>query len=99
MKKKPEPLSSEKYRFLRIESEKESIVLGSPFVYLHDVRLACKFYLRYRNNPELFMKEHPELKCKEFSKWIDDFKMGVIEENYNKWLFKLAFKGVIKEGD
>jgi len=61
------------------------------------IKSACEFYLKYKDKPELLIKEHPKLRCEEFSKWIDNFKMGVIEENYNKWLFNLAFKDVMKD--
>lgn len=99
---------------------------------------ACKFYLKYKNKPELLMKEHPEYKEKvEKMRWIPnpdfeacarmteedkryygeygkdfncsncpfpDCKLGEFIENenfedeYNEWLFKLAFKNVL-EGD
>ena len=42
---KYEPLK-EKIRFLRIEGTNENIVLGSPFVYLHDVKSAVQGLLK-----------------------------------------------------
>jgi len=54
---------------------------------------ACEFWLRYKDNPKLFIREHPEYLEKvrrlqrEWYNW---------EEHYNKWLFKLAFRGVME---
>jgi len=48
-----------------------------------DIKSACDFYLRYRSNPELMWKEHPEYRYNELG--------------YNDWLFKLAFKDIFKE--
>ena len=42
---KYEPLKG-KVRFLRIEGTNENIVLGSPFVYLHDVKSAVQGLLQ-----------------------------------------------------
>jgi len=38
---KYEPLK-EKIRFLRIEGTSENVILGSPFMYLHDVKSAVQ---------------------------------------------------------
>ena len=59
-----------------------------------DIKSACEFYLRYRNNPELFEKEmemYKDVISKLRSEWHN------WEEHYDKWLFKLAFKDVFKE--
>jgi len=83
------------------------------------IKSACEFYLRYKNDPELLIEEHPEYIKKKiaildiFDKSaktvsLQDFisiinKMNYenyskqIENSFNEWLFKLAFKKVIGE--
>ncbi len=58
----------------------------------YHIKSACEFYLRYRNNPDLFVRERvlyrnviPRLR-EEWHNW---------EEQYDKWLFKLAFRSVL----
>ena len=69
------------------------------------LKSACDFYLRYKNKPELLVKEHPEIVKKKIQEEKKFFKF-YSEENfiiwgykdnieYNEWLFKLAFKGVL----
>jgi len=79
------------------------------------IKEACEFYLRYKNDPKLLIREHPD-KAKieidyetaedvvnEIEKIIE--KYGQLEAqatirlklmDYNEWLFKLAFKKVLK---
>ena len=59
----------------------------------YHIKSACEFYLRYRNNPDLFARERllyrnviPKLR-KEWHNW---------EEQYDKWLFKLAFRDILE---
>jgi len=73
------------------------------------IKSACEFYLRYKDKPELLIKEHPELKS-ELDKNYENYSMAtmkavfgiyadkvkIVKEEYNEWLFKLAFKGVMK---
>jgi len=97
------------------------------------IKKACEFYLRYKDNPELFVshfkgkgnKKIEEELEKEFRRrynyntkdkelvrqmresktfWmiVPSYKKRIdtIELNeYNKWLFKLAFKDVLEEGE
>jgi len=62
------------------------------------IKSACEFYLRYKDNPSLLVKEHPEYE-KEIKKFeIPKFWNVKVEYNladYNEWLFKLAFKDVL----
>jgi len=91
---------------------------------------ACEFFLRYKDNPELLIKEHPEFKEEveriknRYFGYLETLKKnypepvkiendcitiitGLIKEeisisrayltDYNEWLFKLAFKGVLNE--
>ena len=65
------------------------------------IKSACEFYLRYKDNPELLIKEHPELKrkCKRLSRWAyeSEYKPHSNMAEYNEWLFKLTFRGVFGE--
>ena len=71
------------------------------------VKSACDFYLRYKDNPELFVKEHPEYKEEEITVGIysdiEPFPIKIkflinspFQPEYKEWLFKLAFKGVME---
>jgi len=60
------------------------------------IKSACEFYLKYKDNPELFSKEQYKIKWERYRDigclvWVK--KMWI---NYNEWLFKLAFKEVLK---
>jgi len=69
------------------------------------IKFACEFYLKYKDNPELLAEEHPEYfsyiykfevvgDCKN----VLVFKDILIDvDQYNEWLFKLAFKEVFDE--
>ena len=67
------------------------------------LKSACEFYLRYKDNPDLLMKEQPEYEkeTKKFyskgrkTKHRDIIGMWHLDE-YNEWLFRLAFKGVME---
>jgi len=59
------------------------------------IKSACEFYLRYKDNPSLLVKEHPELK-KEFKQkfgkfmltiinWLDSFNNCKISLTVLKW--------------
>jgi len=61
-----------------------------------DVKSACEFYLKYKDSPKLLMRDFPEYKKK-----VDYFLEGMVITptaivKYNEWLFKLAFKDVLK---
>jgi len=69
------------------------------------IKSACKFYLKYKDNPELLAEEHYEYfsyiykfevvgDCKN----VLVFKDILIDaDQYNEWLFKLAFKPVFED--
>ena len=67
------------------------------------LKSACEFYLKYKDNPDLLMKEQPEYEkeTKKFyskgrkTKHRDIIGMWHLDE-YNEWLFRLAFKGVME---
>jgi len=59
------------------------------------IKSACEFYLRYKDKPELLDKEQHKL-------WVEisnknRITLGELKKQYNKWLFKLAFKDVLEE--
>jgi len=74
------------------------------------IKSACEFYLRYKDMPELLIKEHPEYE-EELDKMVEEYTPllltkskllfllfgSVFINEYNEWLFKLAFKGIFKE--
>ena len=65
------------------------------------IRSAYEFYLRYKDNPELLVKEHPKyraiLRSLGFAhNGYFTLKSSITEEHYNEWLFKLAFADVLK---
>ncbi|RLF29226.1 MAG: hypothetical protein DRN14_02565 [Thermoplasmata archaeon] len=82
------------------------------------IKKACEFWLRYKDKPELLVKEYPELKgelrrfgldvnviesisSKDSEVWVlaksyTAFK-HFDKEKYQEWLFKLAFREVIKD--
>jgi len=67
---------------------------GMLYMYLklkQRLKSACEFYLRYKDKPELLIKEYPEYKEE-----LDEEGWWFSSE-YNNWLFKLAFKDVFKE--
>jgi len=68
------------------------------------IEQACKFYLKYKDKPELLVKDYSEYKeevDKLWLKWrkkkpsIHSAKEDFLKD-YNEWLFKLAFKDVLE---
>jgi hypothetical protein len=63
-----------------------------------DIKSACKFWLKYCQNPDLLQKEEPDY----YAQWLDYFteRVKLPEEgrrSYMEWLFKLAFKSLLEE--
>ena len=68
------------------------------------IRSVCEFYLRYIYDPWLLWEERHEFRCeklREFMKDIVENEDTAIEDSamceYNKWLFKEAFKSILEE--
>ena len=63
---------------------------------LEDIKSACEFYLRYKDNPNLLLNEQRELAIeeKEIDRFYDGVKGWRVTE-YNEWLFRLIFKEVL----
>jgi len=57
------------------------------------IRVACEFYLKYKDEPELLFEEKREYRV------ILAYLFGDEKDTsrYNEWLFKLAFKSVLDE--
>ena len=99
---KPKPLDLEELvieilRKIKVRDKKRFI----RYILKQRIKSACEFYLRYKDNPALLINEYKE--------YIDELirknlikknfaKQGLIiyNDKYNEWLFKLAFKGVLK---
>jgi len=63
------------------------------------IKSACEFYLRYKDNSNLLINEHPEYERENI---VDCALIEPIEETrakYNDWLFKLAFKDIFNKDD
>jgi len=70
------------------------------------IKQACEFFLRYKERPNDLILDFPE-----FTKEVNNIRLKYIDEHgnlqgsmifhflsdYNEWLFKLAFKGAIKD--
>jgi len=70
------------------------------------IKSACEFYLRYKDNPnDLFINESWArcIQLDEFIQMLEDStdrneELTILDE-YNEWLFRLAFKGVLRDGN
>jgi len=72
------------------------------------IKQACEFYLKYKDKPELLIKEEPDLSeelvymitRKLFGyKLSPEYLLNIFlryGESYNEWLFKLAFRDVLE---
>jgi len=83
---------------------------GLKFISLDSLKSSCEFYLRYKDRPDLLMKEHPEYK-EEIQKIEEEVRQYVLEnvhenlidifieetsKRYNNWLFELSFMKIIE---
>ena len=66
-----------------------------PFI-KQRLKSACEFYLRYKDNPNLFLNEQKEFAEEVIDKFYDETKGWKNLDKYNEWLFKLAFKDVFE---
>ena len=63
------------------------------------IKQACEFYLRYKDKPKLLAKEYPNIRVSEeaFPYFFKtSFSKIKVKFKYNEWLFKLAFKEILK---
>jgi len=63
--------------------------------YEDDVKLAVKFYKKYYNNIDLFIKDYPDVARQHFED-MDSHDRLYNVHTYNKWLFEYCFQDVIK---
>jgi len=56
-------------------------------------RVACEFYLKYKDEPELLFEEKREYRVILAHLFGDEKDTS----RYNEWLFKLAFKSILDE--
>jgi len=100
---KPKPLDLEELKEIIPDDECNPHIRDNHWIpeIKQRIKSACEFYLRYKDNPALLINEYKE--------YIDELirknlikknfaKQGLIiyNDKYNEWLFKLAFKGVLK---
>ena len=105
---KPQPLDLKNLKIFTYLKKDNEIIRNE--IKQH-IKSACEFYLRYKDNPELLVKEHHEYENVKISTTIGTLKNfikirkmdtgGEIDEtlleerDYNEWLFKLTFKDVL----
>jgi len=116
MLEKPQPLDLEKLvedikNMVDYWNEDETLMRNEGVIaikrkVIEHIKSACEFYLRYKDNPRLFLAKEAD------SKYVFNY-IGKIENilnhknpsyiawrlasfDYNEWLFKLAFKDVLE---
>ena len=88
----PEPLNGKRIGIASESSRFVDFDESSGF-WFGDVKSACEFYLRYKDNPEDLATEILNKELWNILGKLDDGTMTM--EEYNLWLFKLAFKDVL----
>ena len=82
------------------EEEHKKVVNNILELFRRCIKSACEFYQRYKNKPELLVKEHYYLlkKIEKEDMWAftllfaaQDLKIKDIDK-YDEWLLKLAFE-------
>ena len=115
MKTKPQPLDLEEISKDARENlkfnEAKWVEYTLEFV-KQRIKLACEFWLKYKDKPELLVKEYPEYEEKIkgigfgwFPPFLKRYLIPITGEEYrletwkeyNEWLFKHSFKDVLEE--
>lgn len=70
--------------------------------FIEQIKSACEFYLRYRNDSDLLLEEQNYFSnywelFERFKYQNYNFRWEFDNDKYNEWLFKLAFKDVLEE--
>lgn len=86
---KPEPLTKDKIKSIA----KHTDIDETTVIQLKDVKSACEFYLKYKDNLVLFSEDYTN-EWKQFMAMTTP-PFDFIAEEFNIWLFKFAFKGVL----
>ena len=101
----PQPLIEKGFEVIPHDPE------GTAF-WEKDIRSACEFYMRYKDNPEDLFEEQRQLL--QDINYLDNIKALIDElnelekdmnndlfithlESYNEWLFKYSFKDVMED--
>jgi len=93
------------YEQTTIPQMKNSIIRKKQqikFILEQRIKSACKFYLRYKDKPELLKDAFPKLTKEIEQKDLESIYTAdgnyheYQRKKYNEWLFKLAFKDVMK---
>jgi len=92
----------EEIKSLEIDYE-YSVLIGMLYMFKklqQRIKQACEFYLRYKDKPELLLKEQRNLVG--IPEGTEFYPPGLIhlkdKYKYNEWLFRLAFKDVFEGG-
>jgi len=91
----PEPLDKKGFNYETFCKE-SMFQVEKEFFHISDLKSACEFYLKYKDKPlslyeEIILSEEEK---EELKTLLDDcIEQGLYDE-YDDWLFKLAFKDV-----
>jgi len=79
------------------KSEIDKLILYAIKEIKQRIKSACEFWLKYKNRPDNLAEEQPQYK-EELSKFDYLYRGALLTdlERYNEWLFRLAFKSVLK---
>jgi len=104
---KPQPLDLKKIKEIISDDECNPHIRNHYWIpeIKQRIKSACEFYLKYKDNPELLIKEHPEYREKVDKLWYDcknrrptiHSAKEEFMKIYSEWLFKLAFKSILDE--
>ncbi len=80
---KPEPLKG------------KVVYMPNGWIRVDNVKSACEFYLKFRNDPSVLFALHPQY-YEDFEEKHGELSKHLIDRTiYNEWLFKLAFSAVL----
>ena len=104
---KPEPLKGKVVlKFDRVFKRRGGVASYKWFFYFDDVKSAVEWFLKYKDRPELLVKEQPIYKKEVDEMWYKakekrSYSTHSAKEDflkaYNEWLFKTAFEDVMKD--
>ena len=101
---KPKPLDLEEMKWKQPVSEKAKFQNWLIDEVKQRIKSACEFYLKYKDDPPLFwdeQKEYRKLLKKDLGhiiiRWETMKRFRDSRDKYNDWLFRLAFRSVLKE--
>ena len=99
---KPQPLDLEKIESIILDEQLGDLKFDDMMKKLkQQIKLACEFYLMYKDKSDLLKVEHKIKVPEDFSlegnptHLLDGYVNSIRKRKYNEWLFKLAFKEVL----